>query len=90
VEAAAKGSSWAIGTEINLVSRLAKEHADKGIFCLDPQVCPCSTMYRIHPSFLLWSLEELLEGRVVNQITVPPKVKEFARVSLQRMLTVCA
>ena len=90
VEAAAPGTAWAIGTEINLVNRLAREHPDKTVFCLDPQVCPCSTMYRIHPSFLLWSLEELVRGNVPNRIVVPPKVKDFALVALQRMLTVCA
>jgi quinolinate synthase len=90
VAAAAPGSTWAIGTEINLVSRLAKEHPDKTIFCLDPQICPCSTMYRIHPSFLCWALENLIEGNVVNEIVVPPKVKHFALLALQRMLTVCA
>lgn len=84
------GSIWAVGTEINLVSRLAKEHPDKTIFCLDPEICPCSTMYRIHPSFLLWALENLAEGNVVNQIVVPDKVRDNALVSLQRMLTVCA
>ncbi|MEZ0327724.1 MAG: quinolinate synthase NadA [Fimbriimonas sp.] len=90
VTAAASGSVWAIGTEINLVSRLAKEQPDKTIFCLDPQICPCSTMYRIHPSFLCWALESLVEGNVVNEIVVPAKVKHFALVALQRMLTVCA
>jgi quinolinate synthase len=86
VEAAPAGTAWAIGTEINLVSRLAKENPDKTIFCLDPQICPCSTMYRIHPSFLAWALENLAEGNVVNQISVPPKVKHFALVALERML----
>jgi quinolinate synthase len=90
VENAPAGSSWAIGTEINLVSRLAKEHPDKIIFCLDPQICPCSTMYRIHPSFLAWTLENLAEGNVVNQVQVPDDVKIWSRVALQRMLTVCA
>jgi len=90
VEEAPSGSTWAIGTEINLVSRLAKEHPDKTIFCLDPQICPCSTMYRIHPSFLAWTLDNLAKGNVVNQIIVPPKVKHFARLALDRMLTVCA
>ena len=90
VEATAPGSVWAIGTEINLVNRLAKEHPDKTVFCLDPQICPCSTMYRIHPSFLLWTLDNLVAGEVVNRIVVPPKVKEYARVALERMLTVCA
>jgi quinolinate synthase len=84
------GSKWAIGTEINLVQRLAKENPDKVIVCLDPQICPCSTMYRIHPTFLLWVLEELVEGRVVNEIVVPDKIRENALTALQRMLTVCA
>ncbi len=90
VAAAEPGSVWAIGTEINLVSRLAKEHPDKTVFCLDPQICPCSTMYRIHPSFLCWALENIVEGNVVNEIIVAPKVKHFALLALQRMLTVCA
>lgn len=80
------GSTWAIGTEINLVSRLAKEHPDKTIFCLDPQICPCSTMYRIHPSFLLWALENLVAGNVVNEVSVPEKTAQFARLALDRML----
>ena len=84
------GSKWAIGTEINLVSRLAKEQPDKFIMCLDPEICPCSTMYRIHPSFLLWTLENLVAGNVVNQIVVPDKTRGDALVALQRMLTVCA
>jgi quinolinate synthase len=87
VTAAPSGSKWAVGTEINLVSRLAKEQPDKTIFCLDPQICPCSTMYRIHPSFLLWTLENLVAGNVVNEITVPEKTKQFARLALDRMLS---
>jgi len=87
VEAAPAGSAWAIGTEINLVSRLAKEHPEKTIFCLDEQICPCSTMYRIHPSFLLWTLENLVDGKVVNEIVVPEKTKQFARLALDRMLS---
>jgi quinolinate synthase len=82
------GSMWAIGTEINLVSRLAKENPDKTIFCLDPQICPCSTMYRIHPSFLLWALENLVAGRVVNEIVVPEKTAQFARLALDRMIAI--
>jgi quinolinate synthase len=54
IDAAPAGSQWAVGTEINLVNRLAKKHPDKRIFCLDPIVCPCSTMYRIHPAYLRW------------------------------------
>lgn len=80
------GSVWAIGTEINLVSRLAKNNPDKTIFCLDPQICPCSTMYRIHPSFLCWAIEELAEGRAVNEIVVEPETKRLAKIALDRML----
>jgi quinolinate synthase len=90
VQASPVGSKWAIGTEINLVNRLANENPDKTIFCLDPQICPCSTMYRIHPSFLCWVLENLAEGRVVNQVKVPDNVAHWAKVALTRMLTVCA
>lgn len=86
VEAAPPGTAWAIGTEINLVIRLAKEHPEQTVFCLDPQICPCSTMYRIHPSFLLWVLEELVEGRVVNEVMVPDEVKVLALKSLDQML----
>ncbi|MES1147264.1 MAG: quinolinate synthase NadA, partial [bacterium] len=86
VQGAPSGSIWAIGTEINLVQRLAKEHTDKTIFCLDPQICPCSTMYRIHPSFLLWSLENLVKGEVVNVVKVPDEVAVPARLALDQML----
>lgn len=86
VTAGAPGSVWAVGTEINLVSRLAKELPDRTVFCLDPQICPCSTMYRIHPSFLCWVLERLVAGEVVNQIKVPEQVASSARVALDRML----
>ena len=68
------GSTFAVGTEINLVSRLAKENPDKTVFCLDPVVCPCSTMYRVHPAYLAWTIESLAEGRVVNQIVVPDEI----------------
>lgn len=87
VEQAEKGTVWAIGTEINLVSRLAKENPEKTIFCLDPMICPCSTMYRIHPSFLCWALENLVKGTPVNIIQVPPQVKENAKLALDRMLS---
>lgn len=86
IEDAAAGSTWAVGTEINLVRRLATEHPDKHIFCLDPVVCPCSTMYRIHPAFLCWVLENLVEGRVVNRIQVDEHTRNWARVALERML----
>ena len=70
IEESPAGTIWAVGTEVNLVKRLAKEHPDKTIFCLDPVVCPCSTMYRIHPAYLAWVLESLVEGKVINQVTV--------------------
>ena len=80
------GTTWAVGTEVNLVNRLAKENPDKTIFCLDPVVCPCSTMYRIHPAYLAWVLEGLVAGKVINQIKVDDKVAHWARVALERML----
>jgi quinolinate synthase len=81
------GTEWAVGTEINMVNRLAGEHPDKLIFCLDPVVCPCSTMYRIHPAYLAWVLEGLLEGQVLNEIAVDDRVKASARIALDRMLS---
>jgi quinolinate synthase len=86
VNEAPAGAKIAIGTEINLVNRLAREHPDKLIFCLDPVVCPCSTMYRIHPAYLSWVLDNLLDGRVKNEIVVPDDVKRGAKLALDRML----
>jgi quinolinate synthase len=82
------GSQWAVGTEINLVHRLAVENPDKLVFCLDPVVCPCSTMYRVHPAYLCWVVEQLAEGRVVNQVTVDEETARYAGVALERMLAV--
>ena len=87
IEKAPAGSQWGIGTEINLVHRLAKEHPEQFIFCLDPIVCPCSTMYRIHPAYLAWVLEGLVEDQVINQVTVDGETALWARVALQRMLS---
>jgi quinolinate synthase len=87
ISSAPPGSQWAVGTEISMVNRLAAEHPDKLIFCLDPVICPCSTMYRIHPAYLAWVLEGLLDGRVLNEIVVPEGVKAAARVALGRMLS---
>ncbi len=86
VDEASAGTIWAIGTEINLVNRLAKEHPDQTIFCLDPVVCPCSTMYRIHPAYIAWVLEALVEGRVINQVRVDDETAKWAKVALERML----
>ncbi|GAA1630565.1 quinolinate synthase NadA [Leucobacter chromiireducens] len=86
IEAAAPGSVIAVGTEINLVNRLQQQRPDLTIFCLDPVVCPCSTMYRIHPAYLAWTLESLLAGETPNQIRVPEAVAADSRVALERML----
>ncbi|MBS4752355.1 quinolinate synthase NadA [Nocardioides sp. zg-ZUI104] len=86
IEAAAPGTSWAIGTELNLVQRLAKAHPDKNIMFLDRNVCYCSTMNRIDLPHLVWALESLVEGVVVNRIEVDPKTEAEALVALQRML----
>ncbi len=86
VAAATQPTTFAIGTEINMVSRLAAEHPQHEIFCLDPVICPCSTMYRIHPGYLAWVLEALVRGEVLNQITVSEHVAATAKVALERML----
>ena len=70
------------------MQRLANEHPDLTVVSLDPLVCPCSTMFRIDAAHLAWVLEELVEGRVVNRITVEPATAEWARVALQRMLDI--
>jgi quinolinate synthase len=91
IEAAPAGSTFAIGTEINLVQRLAQQYPQHTIFCLDSVVCPCSTMYRIHPGYIAWALEALVgtadrPSEVLNRITVPGDVAEPARIALERML----
>ncbi len=86
IEKAPAGSIWGVGTEINLVHRLANEHPEQTIFCLDPVVCPCSTMYRIHPAYLAWVLEALLDGEVINQVKVDEDIRYWAKVALDRML----
>jgi quinolinate synthase len=92
VREAPEGSTFAIGTEIHLVNRLAKEFAPLGkkIITLDDTGCLCTTMFRITPQHLCWALENLVEGRVVNQITVPADVKHWAKVALDRMLEIRA
>lgn len=86
IEDSEPGSKWAVGTEINLVQRIAKENPQLHVQCLDPQICPCSTMYRIHPTFLCWVLENLVEGNVVNAIKVPDDITIWSKVALKRML----
>ena len=86
LDEAEPGTSWAVGTELNLVSRLAKQHADKNIVFLDKTVCYCATMNRIDLPHFVWALENLVAGNVVNQITVDPETERWAKVALQRML----
>ncbi len=87
VEDASSGSKWAIGTEVNLVSRLAQRFPDKEIHLLAPDLCMCATMYRIAPQNLAWALENLAEGNVVNEIVVDDETRHFARIALDRMIT---
>ena len=82
------GASSAIGTEINMVARLANEHPDKHIECLDEEICPCSTMYMIHPAYLMDVLERLADGEVPNQIVVPKAVQAGSLLALNRMLAI--
>ncbi|MFC7245890.1 quinolinate synthase NadA [Catellatospora aurea] len=86
LEAAEPGSAWAVGTELNLVRRLAAAHPDKQVMFLEKTVCYCSTMNRIDLPHLVWALEELVAGRVPNQITVDPDTAHHARVALDQML----
>ncbi|NBO64110.1 MAG: quinolinate synthase NadA [Acidobacteria bacterium] len=88
INEAPAGSSWAIGTEINLVNRLANRHPDKLITLLAPDLCMCATMFRIAPQNLLWALESLVDGQVVNQISVDEQTARWARIALDRMLAI--
>jgi quinolinate synthase len=90
INEAPSGSAWAVGTELNLVRRLANRHPDKNVMFLDRTVCYCSTMNRIDMPHLVWALEELVAGRVPNQIVVDPDVAAHARVALDRMLALPA
>jgi quinolinate synthase len=86
IAAAPSGTSWAVGTELNLVKRLAQQHPDKTVVFLDKTVCFCATMNRIDLPHLVWALENLVDGRVVNRIEVDPDTAHWARVALDRML----
>jgi len=88
VEATEPGTAIGIGTEVHLVKRLADEHPDREITCLDSEVCPCVTMSRIDAAHLCWVLEEAVEGRIRNQITVDPDTAQWALVALERMLAI--
>jgi quinolinate synthase len=87
VENAPAGTKWAIGTEVNLVTRLAQRFPDKEIHLLAPDLCMCATMYRIAPQNLAWVLDNLTEGVVVNQISVDDETKHFAKIALDRMIS---
>jgi len=86
VKASPPRTSWAVGTEIHLVNRLSKELKDHRVISLDSSVCVCTTMFRITPLHLLWALENLADGRVVNQISVDERTRKYARAALDRML----
>ena len=86
IAAAEPGTAWAVGTELNLVKRLAEQHPDMEIIYLDKTVCFCSTMNRIDLPHLVWALESLVEGTVPNRITVDPDTQHWAKVALDRML----
>ena len=86
VRESAPGSKWAIGTELNLVARLANENLDKQILFLDKTVCYCSTMNRIDLPHLVWAMESLVSGQLVNQIKVETEIAKYAKVALERML----
>jgi len=87
VMAGRPGSEWAVGTEIHLVNRLGKELKDRKVIPLDPSVCVCTTMFRITPQHLLWAIENLGEGKIVNQISVDEQTRHYAKAALDRMLS---
>jgi quinolinate synthase len=87
IKASPAGTAWAVGTEIHLVNRLSKELKDHEVMSLDPRVCVCTTMFRITPQHLLWALENLADGKIVNQITVDERTRHYAKSALERMLT---
>ncbi len=87
IEASPAGTEWAVGTEIHLVNRLGKELRNHKVISLDPSVCVCTTMFRITPQHLLWALENLGEGNVVNRISVDERTRHHARLALDRMLS---
>ncbi|MEJ7623386.1 MAG: quinolinate synthase NadA [Pyrinomonadaceae bacterium] len=87
VEESPPGSKWAIGTELNLVNRLQARFPDKEIHLLAPDLCMCATMYRIAPPNLAWVMENLLDGIVVNEIVVDEETKHFAKIALDRMIS---
>jgi quinolinate synthase len=88
IEAAPPGSKWAIGTEVHLVNRLKNQHPEQQIIVLSDCQCLCTTMFRIDPAHLCWALENLVEGKVVNEIRVDPQTRKWALIALERMLAI--
>jgi quinolinate synthase len=86
IQASPAGTAWAVGTEIHLVNRLSKELKNHKVMSLDPSVCVCTTMFRITPQHLLWALENLAAGEIVNQISVDERTRHYAKLALDRML----
>ena len=86
IQSAPAGSEWAVGTEIQLVNRLRKAFQDRRVISLDPSVCVCTTMFRVTPQHLLWALENLGSGHVVNRISVDERTRYYARLALDSML----
>ena len=86
VSAAPAGTTWAVGTELNLVNRLKRDHPTKRVFFLSPTVCQCATMFRIDAPHLCWAMENLAQGHVVNHIVVPDDEKVWAKLALDRMM----
>jgi quinolinate synthase len=87
IESSPVGTGWAVGTEIHLVNRLSKTFPDRKVISLDPNVCVCTTMFRITPQHLLWALENLGSGNIVNRISVDERTRHYARLALDRMLS---
>ncbi len=87
IVASPPGTEWAVGTELHLVNRLSKELPDHKVMSLDSSMCVCTTMFRITPAHLLWALENLVAGNVVNQISVDERTRHFAKIALERMLS---
>ena len=87
IAASPAGTAWAVGTEIHLVNRLGNEMPDHKVISLDSSVCVCTTMFRITPQHLLWALDNLAAGNVVNRISVDERTRHFARLALDRMLS---
>ena len=86
IKASPPGTAWAVGTEIHLVNRLSKQLKDHLVMSLDPSVCVCTTMFRITPHHLLWALENLVAGKVVNRISVDDRTRKYSKLALDRML----